>query len=48
MHGVTIKIMVFTVFPCVWVSVRGPALFRSGVDWRSDGPEDLWFLNGIL
>jgi len=48
MHGATIRIMVFTIFACVWVSIRGPSSFRTGVDWRSDGPEDLWLSNGIL
>jgi hypothetical protein len=40
--------MVFTIFACVWVSVRGPASFRTDVDWRCDGPKDLWLPNGII
>ena len=40
--------MVFTVFSCVWLSMRGPASFRTGVDWRPDDPEDLWLPKGIF
>ena len=42
------KTLVFTVLVSAWVSVRGSALFKTEVDWRTDGPEDLWLPNEIL
>jgi len=40
--------MVFTAFACVWMSVRGPVLFRTDVEWKSNVAKELWLPNGIL
>jgi hypothetical protein len=47
--GITmLKTLVFTAFVFDWVLVDGPTSFKSGVDWRTGGPEGLWLLDVML
>jgi len=47
--GITLlKTLVFTNLAFALVLVRGPAVFKSEVDWRTGSPEGLYLSNRIV